>query len=113
MKLYQRSLFWHLFNYLYIIDVISSDCFLINYEFNSKPILEIIQKIEKINNPKEGFIPIIDQTFGLTNASLDLIDNIQEIKCSSRVFNLKQILQAFAICTSEYEREIEKASLFD
>ncbi|CAD8198849.1 unnamed protein product [Paramecium pentaurelia] len=93
-------------------NIISSDCFLINYEFNSKPILEIIQKIEKINNPKEGFIPIIDQTFCLINASLDLNDNIQEIKCSSRVFNLKQILQAFAICTSEYEREIEKASLY-
>ncbi|CAK62880.1 unnamed protein product (macronuclear) [Paramecium tetraurelia] len=112
MNQYQHSLFWHLFNYLYIIELISLDSFMINSKFDSKQILEVIQQNDNLKNSNEGFVPIFSETFGLINRALDFFGNPQEKKLQSRVLNLKSILQAFTTDKSEYKREIEQASLY-
>ncbi|CAD8166232.1 unnamed protein product [Paramecium pentaurelia] len=92
-KLYYRSLFWHLFNYFYAINLISKDLQQINIQFHSVLSLEIFQKIQKLNNQVEESESMINQIFELLNSALDLVLSTYDNKSESRINCIIQILQ--------------------
>ncbi|CAD8190283.1 unnamed protein product [Paramecium pentaurelia] len=111
-NLYYRSLYWHLFNYFYAINLISKDLQQINIQSHSVLGLEILQKIEKLKNQVEESESIIIQIFELLNSALDQVINTNKNQFQSRISCIKQILQVFIKFPSEYESEIDSASLF-
>ncbi|CAK56678.1 unnamed protein product (macronuclear) [Paramecium tetraurelia] len=111
-KLYHRSLFWHLFNYFNAVKLISEDLAVRNVGIHYVKVLEMLPKSENLKDQDQGSVPHMSTIFSLLNSALDSVENIKNKKFESRINALRQTLQVFTRFPSEFESEIERASLF-